>query len=57
MGGIARGVLAATHVGNASICELLCSYIAAGIFEIVGILVTVQTLTKVSWNGDILAGG
>jgi hypothetical protein len=57
VGGIATGVLAATHVGNASICELLCSYIAAGIFEIVGILVTVQTLTKVSWNGDILAGG
>jgi hypothetical protein len=41
---IATGVLIAMHVGKATTSELTCAYIAGGIFEIVGIFVTVDAL-------------
>ena len=41
---ILTGVFIAMHFGKASSSELTCAYIAGGIFEIVGILVTVDAL-------------
>ena len=41
---IATGVLIAMHFDKATTSELTCTYIAGGIFEIVGILVTVDAL-------------
>lgn len=41
---ILTGVFIAMHFGMATTSELTCAYIAGGIFEIVGILVTVDAL-------------
>jgi hypothetical protein len=41
---VLTGVFIAMHFGKASTSELTCAYIAGGIFEIAGILVTVDAL-------------
>ena len=52
---IATGVLIALHFDKATTGELTCTYIAGGVFEIVGILVTVTQL-QISWAGTDLTG-
>jgi hypothetical protein len=41
---ILTGAFIAVHFGKATSSELTCAYIAGGIFEIVGIMVTVDAL-------------
>lgn len=43
---VATVVVVATAFGKATACELTCAYIAAGVFEIVGILITVHALIE-----------
>jgi hypothetical protein len=43
---VATIVVVATAFGKATASELTCAYIAAGVFEIVGILVTVDALIE-----------